>query len=223
MIHFAPCKINLGLHVVERRDDGYHNIDTCFYPVPWCDAVEIIPSKLSITEFSQSGIPVPGEETDNLVMRSYELLSNDFSLPPIAIHLHKMIPIGAGLGGGSSNGASVLILLNSIFNLNLSTIQLQDYASRLGSDCTFFIEGKPKIGRQRGNVLEEVKVDLSGKYLVIIKPKVNVSTTEAYKSLNFVKARHDIRTVVEGDIVEWRNHLRNDIEESVFRKYPEIQ
>ena len=223
MIHFTPCKINLGLHVVGKRSDGYHNIETCFFPVPWHDAVEIIPAQDDDVTFSLSGIPVPGDTNDNLVMKAYQLLSSDFSLAKISCHLHKVIPSGAGLGGGSSDGAAALLLLNNIFQLKLSPADLRAYASQLGSDCAFFIEGKPKIGREKGDVLEDIHMNLKGKQLVIVKPRVNVSTAEAYQNLRLSNRNPRIKQIIENvDLAGWSSLLTNDFEETVFEKYPEI-
>jgi 4-diphosphocytidyl-2-C-methyl-D-erythritol kinase len=220
MISFPPCKINLGLNVVLKRSDGYHEIETCFYPVSWSDILEIIPS--NTLEFKQSGISIDGKPEDNLCVKAYELLRADFDLPPVKIHLHKVIPMGAGLGGGSSDGAHTLRLLNTIFNLGITTALLKEYASRLGSDCAFFIEDKPMLGTGRGEILEEVKLDLKGRFIVLIKPDVHISTLEAYSSITPAFSQTRVKDVVEMDISDWKNLLRNDFEKSVFEKYPLI-
>jgi 4-diphosphocytidyl-2-C-methyl-D-erythritol kinase len=148
MVTFPPCKINLGLNIVAKRADGYHDLVTCFYPLPWSDILEII-SANDIT-FSHSGISIPGNAADNLCLKAYHLLKKDFDIPAVHIHLHKIIPMGAGLGGGSSDAAWTLRMLNSMFELKLSLSQLQSYASRIGSDCAFFIQDKPMIGKGKG-------------------------------------------------------------------------
>ena len=220
MISFPPCKINVGLNVVLKRSDGYHEIETCFYPVPWTDILEIIPS--DTLEFTQSGISIDGKSEDNLCVKAYQLLRSDFNLSPVRIHLHKVIPTGAGLGGGSSDGAYTLRLLNSIFSLEMTTTLLKEYASRLGSDCSFFIEDKPMVGMGRGEILENIKVDLKGRFIVLVKPGVHVSTVEAYGSITPAFSQNRIKDVVEMDITNWKSLLRNDFENPVFEKYPVI-
>lgn len=222
MISFPPCKINLGLSVIFKRADGYHEIETCFYPIPWTDILEIIPSER--LEFTHSGLPIPGNSSENLCLKAYEVLKKDFDLKPVKIHLHKIIPMGAGLGGGSSNAAHIFRLLNTIFNLSLSIDQLKKYAALLGSDCAFFIEDKPMIGTGRGEVLHEIPLKLKGKFIVIVKPDIHVSTAEAYAG---VKPKQNPKSVYEiltkTDLEAWKDILRNDFEESVFKKYPSIE
>lgn len=220
MISFPPCKINLGLNVVLKRQDGYHEIETCFHPVPWTDILEIIPSNK--LEFTQSGILIEGKPEDNLCVKAYELLRANFDLSPVKIHLHKVIPMGSGLGGGSSDGAHTLRLLNTIFSLGITTALLKEYASRLGSDCAFFIEDKPMLGTGRGEILENIKIDLKGKFIVIVKPDIHISTAEAYSSITPAFSQNRIKDVVDKDISDWKKLLRNDFEKSVFDKYPAI-
>jgi 4-diphosphocytidyl-2-C-methyl-D-erythritol kinase len=220
MISFPPCKINLGLNVLRKRDDGYHDIETCFFPVPWCDVLEIIPS--SETKIFQTGIPIAGEPKTNIVFKAYELVKKDFRIGSVEIHLHKIIPHGAGLGGGSSDAAHALKLLNTIFLLNLSIEQLKKYAFMLGSDCPYFLDERPMIGRGRGEQLESVVVDLSGKYLTLIKPDVHVSTAEAYSGVTPQLPSVSLQEIILKPIVEWRQNLVNDFENSVFMNHPEI-
>ena len=158
MVAFPPCKINLGLQIVSKEADGFHSIATCFYPIPWTDILEILPSEAQ--KFDQTGIHIHGAADDNLCLRAYHLLKKDFNLPPVEIHLHKIIPTGAGLGGGSSDAAHTLRLLNTIFELRLSQLRLMQYATQLGSDVSFFIQDNPCIGRGRGNSLEAVPVNV---------------------------------------------------------------
>jgi 4-diphosphocytidyl-2-C-methyl-D-erythritol kinase len=221
MIAFPPCKINLGLYITEKRSDGYHNLETCFYPLPFSDILEIIPS--ARLEFLSSGLPIPGNTKDNLCLRAYALLKNDFDIPPVNFHLHKMIPTGAGLGGGSSDASHTLRLLNDIFELNLSNEMLKGYASRVGSDCAFFIEGRPMIGRGKGDELIPCSVDLQGWYLVLVKPDNHVSTADAYAGITPKKIKHTVREIVERvPVVEWSAKLQNNFEESVFLRHPLI-
>ncbi|MDH4058432.1 MAG: 4-(cytidine 5'-diphospho)-2-C-methyl-D-erythritol kinase, partial [Cyclobacteriaceae bacterium] len=178
MVSFPSCKINLGLHVIAKRADGYHEIDTCFYPVPWTEMLEIIPSKTF--SFVCTGLELSGVMEENLCVKAYRLLKKNYPLGEVSIHLHKIIPSGAGLGGGSSDASSTLILLNSIFKLELSCEELKKYASMLGSDCAFFIDHKPMIGSGRGEELEIIDLNLKNRYIAIVKPPVHVSTAEAY-------------------------------------------
>lgn len=222
MVSFPPCKINLGLKVVRKRSDGYHDIETCFYPVPWTDGLEII--QADQFSFTSSGNSIPGDSANNLCVKAYELLRRDFNLPPVAIHLHKIIPTGAGLGGGSSDGAHALRILNQIFELSLSNDKLKEYALQLGSDCPFFIDDEPKLGTGRGEVLTDISVNLSGKFLVLVKPDVHVSTAEAYSGVKPAESSQSVKTILEQKpIAEWKELLKNDFEDSVFVKYPQIK
>jgi 4-diphosphocytidyl-2-C-methyl-D-erythritol kinase len=222
MIAFPPCKINLGLYITEKRDDGFHNLETCFYPVPFSDILEIIPS--GEFQFSSSGLSIPGNSNDNLCVKAYLLLKEKFNLPHVRIHLHKMIPTGAGLGGGSADAAYTLRLLNDIFSLDLTTEMLKLYAAQLGSDCSFFVSDKAMIGTGRGEILNSCNVDLGGKYLVLVKPDAHVSTVEAYRGITPRKNSISLMETVEDvPVAEWRGKLRNDFEESVFRRYPIIE
>jgi 4-diphosphocytidyl-2-C-methyl-D-erythritol kinase len=221
MISFPPCKINLGLHVVRKRADGYHDLSTCFYPVPWTDVLEIIPA--SDFSFSSSGNPIPGEAAQNLCIKAYSLLQAEFNLPAVKIHLHKTIPTGAGLGGGSSDGAHTLRLLNQLFNLGLSSHQLQHYASQLGSDCSFFINDVPQLGSGRGEILQPIAVALKNKFAIIVKPEIHVSTAEAYAGVAPQSAAFPLEQVLSLPLGEWKEKLSNDFEKTVFAKYPLIE
>ena len=222
MVSFPPCKINLGLHIVGKRPDGYHNIETCFYPVPWTDALEVVPAR--DFSFSVSGDPVPGAAADNLCVRAYDLLRREFNLKPVSIHLHKVLPMGAGLGGGSADGAYALKAVREVFDLPITIDEMKAYAAGLGSDCAFFIENKPAIGTGRGEVLSEVALSLKNKYLVIVKPEVHISTVTAYSGVTPRKPQLDIRQIVETHPVEeWRQLLKNDFEEHIFKQFPIIE
>jgi 4-diphosphocytidyl-2-C-methyl-D-erythritol kinase len=222
MVSFPPCKINLGLHIVGKRPDGYHDIETCFYPVPWTDVLEVVPAR--DFSFSVSGDPVAGRAVDNLCVRAYELLRKEYNLQPVAIHLHKMLPMGAGLGGGSADGAYTLKVIREIFNLPVTPQTMKAYAAQLGSDCAFFIENKPVIGTGKGEVLSEVAVSLKNKYLIIIQPEVQVSTSTAYAGVTPRKPAVDLRDSVEQHPVErWRQILKNDFEDNLFKQFPIIE
>jgi len=221
MVAFPHCKINLGLHVLSKREDGYHNIETCFYPVPWTDILEIIPS--TEFSFSCSGSVIPGKEGDNLCIKAYRLLQREFGIAPVKIHLHKVLPTGAGLGGGSSDAAFTLRLLNSVFDLILSVDQLRGFASQLGSDCAFFADDKPMLGRGRGEQLSPLSISLKGYYLVLIKPDIHVSTADAYAGVNPKASEPAFTEIISRPVAEWRNLLVNDFEVSVFKKFPAIE
>ena len=220
MVAFPPCKINLGLHIISKRPDRFHDLETCFYPILWVDILEIIPAKE--VAFTSSGTIIPGMVADNLCLKAYHLLKADFNIPPVKIHLHKIIPIGAGLGGGSSDAAYTLRLLNDIFYLSLSVDQLKVYASKLGSDCSFFIQDKPMLGTGRGETLAETEVNLNGYYITVVKPAIHISTQEAYAGVIPKKPEIKITEILKQPISFWKNSLKNDFEESIFRKYPAI-
>jgi 4-diphosphocytidyl-2-C-methyl-D-erythritol kinase len=221
MVVFPHCKINLGLHVIAKRDDGYHTIETCFYPVPWTDILEIIPS--GEFAFTSSGLVIPGKESDNLCIKAYQLLQAHYNLEPVKIHLHKVVPTGAGLGGGSSDAAFTLRLLNSIFDLKLGVPQLKELAAHLGSDCAFFIEDAPMLGSGRGEQLSPLPISLKGYYLVLIKPDIHVSTAEAYAGVKPQHPAHTVSEIVARPIATWKDDLVNDFEKSVFKKFPAIE
>jgi 4-diphosphocytidyl-2-C-methyl-D-erythritol kinase len=220
MVAFPPCKINLGLHIISKRPDGFHDLETCFYPVPWTDILEIIPA--SELSFTCSGTAIPGKAEDNLCLRAYHLLKANFDIAPVKIHLHKIIPTGAGLGGGSSNAAHSLRLLNTIFNLSLPIEQLKNYASKLGSDCSFFIQDSPMLGSGKGEILSEIEVNLKGFYLVIAKPPIHVSTQQAYAGAVPQLPPLKIRDILQQPVASWKDLLKNDFEVSIFKQHPAI-
>lgn len=220
MVVFPHCKINLGLDIISKREDGYHAIDTVFYPVPWTDVLEIIPSRQLL--FTSSGAIIPGKEEDNLCLKAYHLIRKDFDIGPVNIHLHKIIPTGAGLGGGSSDAAYTLRVLNEIFELQLDKERLQNYASRIGSDCAFFIQNEPMRGSGRGEVLQPVSIHLKGKYMVIIKPEVHVSTAEAYAGVVPQVPSASLMDRVQSPIEKWGLYLKNDFEKTVLSHHPAI-
>ncbi len=211
MVVFPNAKINIGLNIVERRGDGYHNIESCFYPVPWYDALEAIESdKFS---FTSTGIAIPGK--DNICIKAYELLKSDFPLSPVCIHLHKNIPVGAGLGGGSADGVFMLKLLNEKFSLGLGLKQLHDYARKLGSDCPFFIENELCYVEGRGDIFLPIDINLSGLYLVIIFPQVHVDTSSAYNSIKPAQTGGRLKDLLEGnEVSKWPKYIINDFEKN---------
>lgn len=222
MLSFPNCKINLGLNIAGKRADGYHNIETVFYPVQINDVLEIIPA--DEFKFSISGLSVEGNTNDNLCAKAYSLLKKDFpQLPPVNIFLHKAIPTGAGLGGGSADGAFTLLLLNEKFQLNLSEAQLIGYASQLGSDCPFFIINKPCFASGRGEVLEDIKIDLSAYSFLLVHPNIHINTAWAFSQLNISDKKFSIKEIIAQPISSWKEKLKNDFEEPVFDKYPELK
>jgi len=226
VISFPNCKINLGLQITGKRHDGYHDLETIFYPVPFKDALELIPSKnnKSEIEFTSTGLAVDGKWEDNLCIKAYHLLKTDFShLPTINIHLHKAIPMGAGLGGGSADAAFMLQLLNNKFKLNLSVKQLLNYALQLGSDCPFFIINKPCYASGRGEVLEEITVDLSTYNIVLVNPNIHINTGWAFSNTTLVPPKKSIKDIIQQPIETWKQELQNDFEPTVFKVYPQIQ
>lgn len=221
MITFPNAKINLGLNVVEKRADGYHNIETVFYPINLTDALEIMESgKFS---FALSGIYLESPSENNLVVKAYHLLKDDFDLPPVSIHLHKVIPTGAGLGGGSSDGAFMLKMLNSFFSLGLESVQLENYASQLGADCAFFIKNSPALATGIGNILSPIAIGLSNYKIVLVKPPFSVPTAEAYKNITPVRPTCPLEEITSLPVTKWKDILKNDFEDSVFESYPEIK
>ncbi|HET9746115.1 MAG TPA: 4-(cytidine 5'-diphospho)-2-C-methyl-D-erythritol kinase [Chitinophagaceae bacterium] len=222
MVFFPNCKINLGLNIVGKRTDGYHDLETFFYPVQLRDAIEVI--ERPEFRFSASGLDINGNNSDNLCVKAYDLLKKDFpGLPPVHLHLHKALPIGAGLGGGSADGAFTLKLLNKKFKLELSQKQLINYASQLGSDCPFFIINKPCYATGRGEILEETAIDLSGYKMVLVHPGILISTAWAFGQINPCRPVMKIKEIIRQPVDVWKEDLRNDFEQPVFNKYPEIK
>lgn len=221
MVVFPNAKINLGLNITSKRPDGYHEIQSCFLPIKWYDALEAIEAKTF--SFTSSGIPIPGKAETNLCVKAYQLLKTDFSLPEIAIHLHKNIPIGAGLGGGSADCAFMLSLLNEKFELNISIAQLESYAAALGSDIPFFINNQTTYIEGTGHIFSPIKLNLSRLYLMVAYPAIHISTQEAYAGVKPKMPQTDLHKVLETLPVEqWQNKVRNDFEESLLPKYPAI-
>lgn len=220
MLVFPNAKINLGLYVTSKRPDGYHNLITCFYPVSWQDALEIVPS--DVITFTTSGIAIPGNSDDNLCLKAYHLLAKDYDLPPVHIHLHKNIAMGAGLGGGSSDAAFTIKTLNNLFELHLSTEQQQNYARQLGSDCAFFIENKPVLAVERGDQFLPIQLpDLSNYYILLVYPSVHVSTQLAYSQVKPQMPIYSLeKSLTEQPITTWKDVISNDFEKSVFAVFP---
>ncbi len=218
MILFPNAKINLGLYVTEKRADGFHTISSCFYPVPWSDILEITPN--TTFEFSTSGLEISGKLESNLCYRAYKLLENSHQIAPVHIHLHKVIPMGAGLGGGSADAAFTLIGLRDLFQLPLSNLDLIPFAQQLGSDCAFFLTNKAQMGSEKGDVLAPIELNLSGKFLVLIYPNFGISTQEAYAKIKPKKALKNWEKKLSNPPKTWKETISNDFENSLFLAYP---
>ena len=226
MVLFPNCKINLGLHILSKRKDNYHNIETIFLPLSLTDILEVIvpESGDSTSSFSLSGIPVEMEPRDNLCSKALHLLQKDFaSLPAISTHLHKNIPVGAGLGGGSSDATHMLLLLNKKFNLELIHEKLAAYALALGSDCPFFLKNKPCLASSRGELLNEISLDLSRFHFALVYPGVSVDTAWAFSQVIARQRSESLRDIIQLPISGWKENLVNDFEVSVFKKYLQVK
>jgi len=221
MIVFPNAKINIGLNIINRRTDGYHNLETIFYPVQIKDALEVIESD-SLT-FESSGIEIPGHANENLCLKAWHLLSDDFDIPQVGIHLHKGIPIGAGLGGGSADAAFFIKLMNEKFELGLTTEQMEDYARRLGADCAFFIRNNPVFAFGKGDEFEQLNFSLDGYFIVLVMPPVHVSTGEAYRGVRPAKPEKSLKELISLPVSDWKYHVKNDFETSIFKNHPSIR
>lgn len=227
MICFPTCKINLGLRITQKRADGFHSLETVFYPLLLTDALEIIIADAPTTEpltFSSSGLAINGDTSDNLSCKAYWLLKNDYpKISPIKMHLHKKIPMGAGLGGGSADGAFTLTLLNQLFNLQIPKQALLDYALQLGSDCPFFIENSPAFATGRGEMLTPTNVNLDGYSIIVVNPGIGISTKMAFSLITPHQPSTHIPDILKLPIRSWKDALINDFEAPIFKAYPELQ
>lgn len=220
MILFPPAKINLGLNILGKRSDNFHALETCMLAIGITDVLEILPS--DEFHFSHSGIPFMDGDGKNLVVQAYELIKSKYKIDSVAIHLQKNIPMGAGLGGGSADATYTLLGLNELFDLKLSNATLEDLASELGSDCAFFVHDSPQIATGRGEILENVSLDLKGKFLKIINPGVHIGTKEAYANVSFSPDDNCIKDILKLPISEWKESLKNDFEVSAFKKHESL-
>ncbi len=221
MIVFPNAKINLGLNILRKRSDGYHDIESIFYPIPLCDIFEFTMS--SEVSLIQTGIVLDSDAASNLVMKAYRLICINHSLPPIKVHLHKIIPAGSGLGGGSADAAFMLIALNEFFRIGLSDEKLKEYASTLGSDCVFFINNKTAIASGRGELLQTIDLNLSGFYLILIIPPVHVSTKEAYAGVVPTERNHSLAEIIKNPLDTWKATISNDFEASILNNHDSIR
>ena len=229
MVLFPNCKINLGLNIIAKRTDGYHDLETVFYPLQIKDALEIIEGSnaqqpVPNIQYSMSGLQIDCNIESNLCVKAYQLLKKDFAgLPVVNMHLHKAIPTGAGLGGGSANGAFTLKLLNKKFDLGLTDQELISYALQLGSDCPFFIVNKSCFGTGRGENLEPITIDLTGYKLMIVHPGIHINTGLAFSGIQPLKPSKSIKTIIQQPVVSWKEELKNDFEAPIFSQYPELK
>jgi 4-diphosphocytidyl-2-C-methyl-D-erythritol kinase len=224
MITYPGCKINLGLNITHKLNNEYHAIESVFVPVSLSDILEVIvTSELENTQFFYGGIPIPGNSTNNIIKKAYELLNKKYSLPPLKVQLHKIVPMGAGLGGGSADGSAMLVLLNDLFNLDISKTELIKMAGELGADCPFFIDNKPALVTGSGDKIENINPGLSGKKILLIYPNIHVDTGKAFLNIRPRMPDESIASVIQNfPVSEWKNKLNNDFEPYVFKTYPEI-
>jgi 4-diphosphocytidyl-2-C-methyl-D-erythritol kinase len=220
MVLFPNCKINIGLDVLSKREDGFHNLKTAFIPVLWTDVLEILPS--NVLSFESSGLTIPGNIQDNLCLKAYHLLKNEFHLPPVQIYLQKNLPMGGGLGGGSSNAAFMLMGLNQLFELKLSQEQLMKFSIKLGSDCPFFIKNTPCIAEGRGEILTDFNLDFDGLYIKLINIGIHVSTKEAFSGLTPKNDPSGYDEISNINRLTWNKLVKNDFEQTVFEQHKEL-
>ncbi|MGM0529921.1 MAG: 4-(cytidine 5'-diphospho)-2-C-methyl-D-erythritol kinase [Bacteroidota bacterium] len=221
MIFFPNAKINIGLYITDKRNDGYHNLETIFYPLSLTDILEIQKRKANQRIFNNTGIRLPVMTEQNLCYRAYQLIQQHHSIPEINFHLHKIIPYGAGLGGGSSDASFTLKALNQLFQLNIRNDALKDMAEQIGSDCPFFIDNKPSIAREKGNKTEPIHLSIKGLYLLLVVPAIQIDTQTAYKGIKPRKREKPLKEVVLNEPIEnWNDQVTNDFENHILKAYP---
>jgi len=223
LLSFPNAKLNLGLYVTAKRPDGYHALETVFLPLPWADVLEVLPAPKGqlAPSLTLSGRPIPGEVASNLCLKAYELLKTDFpALPAVQMHLHKVVPIGAGLGGGSADAAFALRTIGEVFGLKLAPEQLESYARRLGADCAFFIENTPRLAREKGDVFEPIGLNLAGTPCVVVYPGLHISTAQAFAGIVPQAPAQPLRAALAAPMDSWRTTIFNDFEKSLAPTYP---
>lgn len=224
MIFFPNAKINIGLYITDKRKDGYHNLETIFYPISLTDILEIRQDKRGQRIFNNTGIRLPGPVEQNLCYKAYQLVQHHYSIPEINFHLHKIIPYGSGLGGGSSDASFTLKALNQIFHLNLRNDVLKSMAEQLGSDCSFFIDNKPSFAWEKGNKTETIHLSIKGLYLLLVIPDIQIDTKTAYKGIKPDKREKSLKEVVLNEPIEnWNERVTNDFESNLLREYPLLE
>lgn len=220
-IHFSNAKINLGLHITKRRPNGFHDLESIFLPVQCSDVIEIKESKQ--TNFYSYGRTIPGEAKDNLCLKAYELLKADYDLPPVEIYLLKNLPIGAGMGGGSSNASFTVKALNELFGLGINNEKLREYAGKLGSDCPFFIENKPIYATGTGDVFSEINLSLKGYHFLLVYPNLHVNTGRAFQHITPYQPLVSLKETIQLPIEHWKDNVINDFERPIFKEHPELK
>lgn len=226
MVTFPNAKINLGLDIVARRPDGYHDLETIFYPIPLCDILEITKAKEADAPdytFTMHNAVFEGDNNDNLVVKAYKILAADHKMPKVDMALYKHIPTGAGLGGGSADAAFALKMLNEMAGLGLSDEKLEEYAARIGADCAFFIKNTPAYATGIGNILSPTECDLSGYHIVLVKPHIHISTKEAYSLVTPAKPMTALTDIAKLPVDEWKGKMKNDFEKSVFAGHTQME
>lgn len=222
MLCFPNAKINIGLNIVAKRADGFHNIETIFYPIPLTDGLEITNSDEGNYQFSSSGIPINIADEDNIVCKAFELIRSKYNIPSTAIHLHKNIPFGAGLGGGSADAAVMIKMLNTQYKLNIPVLKMENLAGQIGSDCPFFIENKPVFAKGKGDVFSKCNINLAGYHILLIKPDIHIGTPEAYANTKPAIPKQSLERLIKEPIENWKNLIVNDFENSIFPNHPEL-
>ncbi|MBO2032304.1 4-(cytidine 5'-diphospho)-2-C-methyl-D-erythritol kinase [Siccationidurans ginsengisoli] len=223
MLSFPNAKLNLGLYVTAKRPDGYHALETVFVPLPWADVLEVLPAPKGqlASDLLLTGRPIPGEVATNLCLKSYQLLKTDFpALPAVQMQLHKIVPIGAGLGGGSADAAFALRSLNDLFGLNLTTEQLESYARQLGADCAFFIQNTPRLALEKGDIFEPINLNLTGTACIVVYPGLHISTAQAFAGIVPQAPAQPLRAALAEPMASWRTTVFNDFEKSLAPTYP---
>jgi 4-diphosphocytidyl-2-C-methyl-D-erythritol kinase len=221
MISFPNAKINIGLNIIEKRADGFNNIESIFYPVGWKDALEVVQS--DSFKLDTTGLEIPGKSESNLIFKAYQLMKPHFRVDQEPhFHLHKVIPMGAGLGGGSADGAFALSLLNEVFDCQLSGSKLHEYAAQLGSDCPFFVVNKPSFVFDRGVKFEQIDLDLSNYFIILVNPNIHIGTKEAYAGITPKKPQKSLLSQIKQPIATWKESIQNDFEESLLLSYPKV-
>ena len=221
MISFPNAKLNLGLSITGKREDGFHFIETLMVPTTFCDALEFVESKTDT--FSISGIKISGSKESNLVVKALNLVREKHDIPPLKIHLHKNIPAGSGLGGGSADGSFMIKMLNEYFKLGIKTEEMESMASLLGSDCSFFIKNSPQVVKGTGEIMEEIDFHLPGEYLIILRPNFSISTKEAYSGIKINHNPPKIKDIISRNISDWKNSVINEFEAKIAKGHPQIE
>ncbi len=222
MLVFPNSKINLGLRVLDKRVNGYHNIESIFYPIPYCDALEVIENDQNTDRFFYSGRPIPGDSKDNLISRAISILRQDHEIPFLDVYLHKNVAMGAGLGGGSADGTFMLKMLSDKYDLRLTPVDLEKLALMLGSDCPFFVANSPVLVTGRGEVMKPIDLDLSGKWLVLVTSEIHISTAAAYSNIVRSPFDRELEELIEAPISHWKKDMKNDFEGYAFQEFPEL-